>query len=62
MLAVHGGRGRLSSYQLLSSSSARLANINVGGALKAGTSLLQSQKNANNGESADIGLIGLAVM
>ena len=43
-------------------SSARLANINVGGALKAGTSLLQSENNANHGASADIGLIGLAVM
>ncbi|KAL2158483.1 hypothetical protein VTH06DRAFT_4249 [Thermothelomyces fergusii] len=46
----------------MSGAVARLANINVGGALRAGTSLLQSGENANHGASADIGLIGLAVM
>lgn len=46
--------------------SARLANINVGGVVNAAGSLLnlQSQRNANSddGGSADLGLIGLAVM
>ncbi|KAK3301081.1 6-phosphogluconate dehydrogenase [Chaetomium fimeti] len=46
----------------MSGAVARLANINVGGALKAGTLSLHSQENANDGASADIGLIGLAVM
>lgn len=47
---------------VLSSSSARLANIHLGGALKAGADTLKSQDNANNAASADLGLIGLAVM
>ncbi|KAK1757442.1 6-phosphogluconate dehydrogenase [Echria macrotheca] len=42
---------------------ARLANIKVGGAGTAGTLLnSQMQTNANNAASADLGLIGLAVM
>jgi hypothetical protein len=39
-----------------------LASINIGGASKAGASILKPEKDANNAASADIGLIGLAVM
>ncbi|KAK3336617.1 6-phosphogluconate dehydrogenase [Cercophora scortea] len=47
----------------MSGAVARLANIHVGGAVKAG-SLAKSkvQSNANDAPSADLGLIGLAVM
>jgi len=49
---------------LLNASSARLANINVGGRAVEAGSFLKSQtlRNANDAESADLGLIGLAVM
>jgi hypothetical protein len=68
-LRAHGGgdgdgEGSVPLIQLLKAFSARLAAINVGGgAPKASPSLnSQSSRNANDAASADLGLIGLAVM